>query len=136
MSEFQKAMQVATSGMIAQNVRVRVISQNIANAESLATEAGGAPYQRQTVSFKSAMDRASGVEVVKIADIGVDHSPFGRQFDPGHPAADENGYVLLPNVKPLIEMVDLRQAQRSYEANLRVVDVARTMVARTLDLLR
>ncbi len=136
MSEFQKAMQVATSGMIAQNVRVRVISQNIANAESLATEAGGAPYQRQTVSFKSAMDRASGVDVVKIADIGVDRTPFGQQFDPGHPAADENGYVLLPNVKPLIEMVDLRQAQRSYEANLRVVDVARTMVSRTIDLLR
>ncbi len=136
MSEFQKAMQVATSGMIAQNVRVRVISQNIANADSLATGPGGDPYQRQTVSFKNAMDRASGVEVVKIANIGVDHSPFGRQFDPGHPAADENGYVLLPNVKPLIEMVDLRQAQRSYEANLRVVDVARTMVARTIDLLR
>ena len=136
MSEFQKAMQVATSGMIAQNVRVRVISQNIANADSLATDPGGDPYQRQTVSFKSAMDRASGVDVVKIANIGVDHSPFGRQFDPGHPAADENGYVLLPNVKPLIEMVDLRQAQRSYEANLRVVDVARTMVARTIDLLR
>lgn len=136
MSEFQKAMQIATSGMIAQNVRVRVISQNIANAESLATEPGGKPYQRQTVSFKSALDRASGAEIVKVSNIGVDRSPFGRQFDPGHPAADENGYVLLPNVKPLIEMVDLRQAQRSYEANLRVIDVARTMVARTIDLLR
>jgi flagellar basal-body rod protein FlgC len=135
-SEFQKAMQVATSGMIAQNVRVRVISQNIANADSVATEPGGLPYQRQTVSFKSAMDRASGADVVKVANIGVDNSPFGQQFDPGHPAADENGYVLLPNVKPLIEMVDLRQAQRSYEANLRVIDVARTMVARTIDLLR
>lgn len=129
-------MQVATSGMIAQNVRVRVISQNIANADSVATNPGGMPYQRQTVSFKSEMDRASGAEVVKVANIGVDHTPFSQQFDPGHPAADENGYVLLPNVKPLIEMVDLRQAQRSYEANLRVVDVARTMVARTLDLLR
>ena len=136
MSEFQKAMQVATSGMIAQNVRVRVISQNIANAESLATSPGGKPYQRQTVSFKNAMDRASGVEVVKVGEIGVDRSPFGQQFDPGHPAADANGYVRLPNVKPLIEMVDLRQAQRSYEANLRVIDVARTMVSRTIDLLR
>ncbi|MCZ6453405.1 MAG: flagellar basal body rod protein FlgC [Alphaproteobacteria bacterium] len=136
MSEFQKAMQVATSGMIAQNIRVRVISQNIANAESLATSPGGKPYQRQTVSFKSVMDRASGVEVVEVGKIGVDRTEFGRQFNPGHPAADANGYVQLPNVKPLIEMVDLRQAQRSYEANLRVVDVARTMVARTLDLLR
>ncbi len=136
MSEFQKAMQVATSGMIAQNIRVRVIAQNIANAESLATSPGGKPYQRQTVSFKSVMDRASGVEVVEVGKIGVDRTEFGRRFDPGHPAADANGYVQLPNVRPLIEMVDLRQAQRSYEANLRVVDVARTMVARTLDLLR
>ncbi len=129
-------MQVATSGMMAQNVRVRVISQNIANADSLATSPGGMPYQRQTVSFKNVMDRASGVEVVEIGRIDVDRSAFGLRFDPGHPAADANGYVLLPNVKPLIEMVDLRQAQRSYEANLRVVDVARTMVARTIDLLR
>jgi len=135
-SEFDKAMQVATSGMIAQNVRVRVISQNIANADSLAINPGGTPYQRQTISFKNVLDRASGVEVVEVGEIGVDRAPFGRQFDPGHPAADENGYVLLPNVKPLIEMVDLRQAQRSYDANLRVVDVARTMVARTIDLLR
>jgi len=135
-SEFEKAMQVATSGMMAQNVRVRVISQNIANADSVATSPGGRPYQRQTVSFKNVLDRASGVEVVEIGDIGVDRSEFGRQFDPGHPAADKNGYVLLPNVKPLIEMVDLRQAQRSYEANLRVVDVTRTMVSRTIDMLR
>lgn len=136
MSEFQKAMQVATSGMIAQNVRVRVISQNIANAESLATSPGGDPYQRQTVSFKNTMDRASGIEVVEVGKIGVDRTAFGQRFDPGHPAADANGYVKLPNVKSLIEMVDLRQAQRSYEANLRVIDVARTMVSRTIDLLR
>lgn len=136
MSEFQKAMQVATSGMIAQNVRVRVISQNIANAQSLATSPGGDPYRRQTVSFKNVMDRASGVEVVEVGKVGVDRSAFGLNFDPGHPAADANGYVRLPNVKPLIEMVDLRQAQRSYEANLRVVDVTRTMVARTIELLR
>ena len=136
MSEFQKAMQVATSGMIAQNIRVRVISQNIANADSMATEPGGEPYQRQTVSFRNVFDRASGVDVVEIGKVGVDRSAFGRKFDPGHPAADENGYVQLPNVKPLIEMVDLRQAQRSYEANLRVVDVTRTMVSRTIELLR
>jgi len=136
MSEFQKAMQVATSGMMAQNLRVRIISQNIANADSLATTPGGNPYQRQTISFKNAFDRAAGVEVVEVGKVGVDRAPFGQKFDPGHPAADENGYVKLPNVKPLIEMVDLRQAQRSYEANLRVVDVARTMVARTIDLLR
>ena len=136
MSEFQKAMQIATSGMMAQNVRVRVISQNIANADSLATTPGGEPYQRQTVSFKNVMDRASGVEMVEVGNIGVDRTEFGRQFNPGHPAADANGYVMLPNVQPLIEMVDLRQAQRSYEANLRVIDVSRTMVSRTLDLLR
>ena len=118
------------------STRQEVLAQNIANADSLATNPGGKPYQRQTVSFKNVMDRASGVEVVEIGNIGVDRSEFGRQFDPGHPAADANGYVLLPNVKPMIEMVDLRQAQRSYEANLRVIDVTRTMVSRTIDLLR
>lgn len=136
MSELQKAMKVAGSGLLAQNMRVRVISQNIANADSLATEPGGQPYQRQTISFKSTFDRAANAHTVQISRIGVDRSDFAQRFDPGHPAADENGYVLLPNVNPLIEMVDLRQAQRNYEANLRVVDVARNMVGRTLDLLR
>lgn len=136
MSELHKAMHIAASGMLAQNVRVRVISQNIANADSLPTRPGEQPYQRQTVSFRAEMDRALGTSKVGVHDIGVDKTPFGRRLDPGHPAADENGYVLLPNVKTMIEMVDLRAAQRSYQANLRVVDIARTMVSRTLEILK
>lgn len=136
MSELQKAMHIAASGMLAQNVRVRVISQNIANADSLATGPGEQPYRRQTVSFRDELNRSLGTNTVKVHEIGVDKSSFGSRLDPGHPAADENGYVLLPNVKAMIEMVDLRAAQRSYQANLRVVDIARTMVSRTLELLK
>lgn len=136
MSELQKAMHIAASGMLAQNVRVRVISQNLANADSLATQPGELPYRRQTVSFRDELNRALGTNTVKVHEIGVDKSPFDSKLDPGHPAADENGYVLLPNVKSMIEMVDLRAAQRSYQANLRVVDIARTMVSRTLELLK
>jgi flagellar basal-body rod protein FlgC len=136
MSDLNKAMQIAASGMLAQNVRVRIISQNIANVDSLATNPNELPYQRQTVSFRNVFDRELGTNKVAVQDIGVDNSEFSRRFEPGHPAADETGYVLLPNVKTMIEMVDLRAAQRSYQANLRVVDVARTMVSRTLELLK
>lgn len=136
MSELNKAMQIAASGMLAQNVRVRIISQNIANVDSLATRPGELPYQRQTVSFRNVFDRELGTSKVAVHDIGLDNSKFTRRFEPGHPAADETGYVLVPNVKTMIEMVDLRAAQRSYQANLRVVDVARTMVSRTLELLQ
>ena len=136
MSDLNKAMHIAASGMLAQNVRVRVISQNIANVDSLATAPGQLPYQRQTVSFRNVFDRELDTSKVAVHDIGVDNSEFSRRLEPGHPAADETGYVLLPNVKTMIEMVDLRAAQRSYQANLRVVDVARTMVSRTLELLK
>lgn len=136
MSELNKAMHIAASGMLAQNVRVRVISQNIANADSLGTAPGAAPYQRQTVSFRNEFDRALGTNRVRVADIGVDKTPFGSRHEPGHPAADANGMIQLPNVKTMLEMVDLRAAQRSYQANLRVVDVARTMVSRTLEILQ
>jgi flagellar basal-body rod protein FlgC len=136
MSELHKAMHIAASGMLAQNVRVRVISQNIANSDSLATKPGELPYRRQTVSFRNELNRALGTNTVKVHEIGVDKSAFGSRLDPGHPASDENGYVQLPNVKRMIEMVDLRAAQRSYQANLRVVDIARTMVSRTLELLK
>lgn len=136
MSELHKAMHIAASGMLAQNVRVRVISQNIANSDSLATKPGELPYRRQTVSFRNELNRALGTNTVKVHEIGVDKSAFGSRLDPGHPASDENGYVQLPNVKRMIEMVDLRAAQRSYQANLRVVDIAHTMVSRTLELLK
>lgn len=136
MSELNKAMKIAASGMLVQNVRVRVISQNIANADSLATVPGGDPYRRQTISFRNVFDKEIGTQKVAVNEIGVDRTPFSTKNDPGHPAADESGLVKLPNVKSMIEIVDLRAAERAYQANLRVVDVARTMVARTLELLQ
>ena len=136
MTEFSKAMSIAASGMLAQNVRLRVISENIANAESVGTTPGSDPYRRKTVSFHNRLDRELGANLVKLDRIGRDKSAFPIRNDPSHPAADADGRVKTPNVNSLIELMDLRQAQRSYQANLRVVDVARTMVSRTIELLR
>lgn len=130
------SLKISAAGMKAQGTRLRVIAENVANADSTAQTPEGTPYRRKVVTFGSELDRELGIELVEVSKVSTDRSALGRRYDPGHPAADENGYVQLPNVKPLIEMVDLRQAQRSYEANLRVVDVARTMVSRTIDLLR
>ena len=131
-----QAMQVAAAGMKVQGARMRLVAQNLANAESTARAPGGQPYRRQTITFESALDREQGVELVRVARTGVDGSPFPLHFEPGHPAADSDGYVLRPNVNPLLEMMDLREAQRSFEANLNALTLARSMVQRTLDLLR
>jgi len=132
----KKTLHIAASGMGAQSVRVRVIAENIANANSLGTAPGDEPYRRKTVSFASELDCATGAELVSIDRIGVDRSEFGSRHDPNHPAADENGYVQTPNVNSLLEMMDLREAQRSYDANLKVIETAKNMVSRTLELLR
>jgi flagellar basal-body rod protein FlgC len=131
-----QAMQVAAAGMKVQGARMRLVAQNLANAESTAQAPGGQPYRRQTITFESALDRELEVELVRVARTGVDGAPFPLRFDPGHPAADADGYVLTPNVNPLLEMMDLREAQRSFEANLNALTLARSMVQRTLDLLR
>ena len=134
--DISKSMTTAASGMRVQSDRMRVIAENIANASSTATGANGQPYRRQIVTFKEAVDEATGAAVVKVDRTMRDPSDFKLQFNPGHPAADASGYVKMPNVNSLIEMTDMREAQRAYEANLNVVDAARTMMARTLDLLR
>jgi len=134
--DLNQAMQVAAAGMKVQGARMRLVAQNLANADSTALAPGGAPYRRQTIAFESALDRARGLELVRVARTGVDRTPFPLKHDPGHPAADADGYVQLPNVKPLLEMMDLREAQRSFEANLNALSLARSMVQRTLDLLR
>jgi flagellar basal-body rod protein FlgC len=131
-----QAMQVAAAGMKVQGARMRLVAQNLANAESTAQAPGGQPYRRQTITFESALDRELEVELVRVARTGVDGAPFPLRFEPGHPAADADGYVLMPNVNPLLEMMDLREAQRSFEANLNALTLARSMVQRTLDLLR
>lgn len=129
------AMTQAAKGMKAQGVRMRVISENLANAETTAKEKGGAPYQRKVVTFKNVLDKTNGQKEVDVDRIMPDKSDFVLKFDPNHPAADNNGYVKMPNVNPLIEMMDMREAQRSYEANLGVIDMAKSMLMRTLDLL-
>lgn len=134
--DFLNSMKVAASGLRAQSGRMRIIAENIANADSTATTQGADPYRRKMPSFKTALDRETGVSVVEMGPVRKDSSDFKTRFEPGHPAANDQGYVKLPNVSTLIETVDMRQAQRSYEANLNVIQSTRTMMQRTLDILR
>jgi flagellar basal-body rod protein FlgC len=115
---------------------MQVISENIANADSTPTQAGGDPYRRQIVSFQTVMDRTLGARVVQLGQTKTDPSDFQVKNQPGHPAADASGNVKYPNVNPLIETTDLRDAQRSYSANLNIINATRAMIQRTLDILK
>lgn len=134
--ELKNAMKISASGMRAQGERLKTIAENLANADSMAKTPGGDPYQRKVISFKSELDRATGVNLVKAQKPTQDRSDFELKYDPGHPAANADGYVKMPNVKTVIEMADMREAQRTYEANLNAVDTAKQMISRTIDLLR
>ncbi|MAO90382.1 MAG: flagellar basal body rod protein FlgC [Rhodospirillaceae bacterium] len=136
MDDFNASMFIAGSGMRAQGMRLRVISENIANADSTASTPGGDPYRRKVITFKNKMDEALGADVVQVKQIGEDNSDFDLKFDPAHPAANEDGYVLLPNVSTLVESMDMREASRSYQANLRVVETVKGMFAQTVSILR
>lgn len=131
-----KTLRISAAGMQAQGTRMRTISENLANADSLPTEPGGQPYRRKMVTFKNMLDKQVGAEMVKADKVITDKSDFLKRYDPSHPAADADGYVQTPNVNSLIEIMDLRQAQRSYEANLNVIETSKTMLLRTIDLLR
>lgn len=126
---------IATSGLRAQGERMRVVSENVANANSTADEPGGDPYRRKVVSFGELIDDGSGVSQVEIADIERDMTDFTVRYEPSHPAADESGYVKMPNVNPLIEMSNMREASRSYEANLTMLENARAMRNRLIDMI-
>jgi flagellar basal-body rod protein FlgC len=130
------SLRIAASGLQAQSTRLRVTSENLANAQSTGSAPGADPYSRKTITFASALDQAANADVVKVDSIGVDHSAFPTEYDPGHPAADAKGYVKLPNVNILVEMADMREANRSYEADLQVMKQARQMISMTIDLLR
>lgn len=136
MDALKSIMQTSASGMHVQSERLKVISENIANAESTATEPGGDPYRRKTITFQQMVDRNSGANMVGVDKIGFDKSSFQLVYDPNHIAADENGYVKMPNVNTLVEMMDMREASRSYEANMNMLDSGRTMMSKTIDLLR
>ena len=134
-SDFTRSMGIATSGLRAQAGRMRVISENIANADSTAQQAGGNPYRRKIPTFRSEMDRALDASMVSLGRVRTDTSSFRMKLEPGNPAADANGYVRYPNVNPLVEMTDMRDAQRTYEANLNVITATRRMIQRTLSIL-
>ena len=127
---------IAASGMKAQSERLKVISQNMANVDSVSAEPGGQPYRRQVVSFKNYIDPETGAQKVKVDKIVNDMSPFEKKYEPNHPAADAQGYVSLPNVNPLVEMVDMKEAQRVYDANLNMLKTAREMNNSVLDILK
>lgn len=134
--ELINAMNVSVSGLKAQGTRIRVISENIANANTEPNAPGEEPYARKTVSFKNVLDRETGVDKVQVSEINRQRGNFGTRFDPSHPGADANGYVLTTNVKPLLELNDVREAQRSYEANINMIEISRGMLSRTVELLR
>jgi flagellar basal-body rod protein FlgC len=134
--DLMESLMISAAGMRVQGERLRVISENIANVDSVSEVPGGDPYRRKTITFQNALDREMGVNLVKVKKVGLDPSEFTRKYDPSNPAADKSGYVKLPNVNSLIEMNDMREAQRSYEANLKVIEVSRGMLQRTIDLLR
>ena len=134
--DFLKSIAIATSGLRAQSGRMRVIAQNIANADSTGSQAGADPYRRKIPTFNSELDRDLDARVVTLGKIANDQAAFTMKHEPGHPAADSKGDVKYPNVNELVEMTDMREAQRSYEANLNVITATRTMVQRTLDILK
>ena len=131
-----KAIKISASGMKAQGIRLRVISENLANANSLAETPGGDPYRRKLVSFREVLDKSMKAHVVEVNRVEFDRSDFNKRFDPSNPAADKDGYVLAPNVNSLIEMMDMREAQRSYTANLDMIETSKRMIERTIDLMR
>ncbi|MDE2334161.1 MAG: flagellar basal body rod protein FlgC [Rhodospirillales bacterium] len=134
--DLAQAVAISAAGMQAQSGRLRVVAQNLANADTAATTPGAAPYRRRTVSFGEHIDRRTGVPLVGIVAEGVDSSPFRLRYEPGNPAADKQGYVKLPNVDPIIETMDMRDAEEVYSANLSVMQAARGMLTRTIDMLK
>ena len=136
MNDFLSSLKIAATGLHAQDARMRVIAENLANADSAGRTPDEDPYRRKIPSFRAVMDREVGGTTVEIGRIAYDQSDFTSRFEPGHPAADASGYVRYPNVNTLIETMDMRQAQRTYEANLNVVTVTRQMLGSTLDILR
>lgn len=135
-SNLTNVMTIASSGLKAQSTRMKVVAENIANASTTPSSPTETPYQRQVVSFKNEFDRALGVYQVKVDSVKKDKSEFIKKFDPSHPAADAEGYIRTPNVKSIMESMDMREAQRSYEANLNVIEASRGMLLKTIELLR
>lgn len=127
---------ISASGMKAQSSRLRIAAENLANEETTSSSPGGDPYRRKTITFADVLDRSTGVSTVKVKEIGKDQSDFKLRYDPSHPAADENGYVKMPNVNPMVEIMDTHDAQHSYQANLSTMQISRSMLARSISLMK
>jgi flagellar basal-body rod protein FlgC len=136
MDDLTKTFHISGAGMRVQGTRLRITAENLANAESTALSPDGQPYRRKVLTFRNALDRALGADVVRVDRISEDPSEFVRRYNPGHPAADAEGYVMTSNVSSVIEMGDMREAQRSYEANLNVIKASKAMIQGTIDVLR
>jgi flagellar basal-body rod protein FlgC len=134
--DFIKSISIAASGLRAQAGRMRILSENIANADSTAQAPGQDPYRRRIPTFVSQLDRALDARTVGLGPVRTDQSEFQSKYQPGHPAADAAGYVKFPNVNSLVELTDMREAQRSYEANINVIGATRRMIQRTLEILK
>lgn len=134
--DLNKSMMISASGLRAQSARMKVLAENVANSDSLARSPGGDPYRRRIPVFRNEFDRELNATLVRLEKIVPDRSEFGKKYEPNHPAADDKGYIKTTNVNSLIEAVDMRQAQRSYQANLNVLDTSRRMLSRTIELLR
>ena len=132
----QASIKIAGAGLEAQSTRLRIISENVANSQSTASTSGGDPYARKTVSFDNVMDRTAGLSLVRVKNIGLDDTPFTVELDPGNPAADEKGFVKMPNVNVLVELADMREANRTYEANLQVAKQSSDLMSQTVNLLK
>lgn len=131
-----QAMTTSASGMRAEATRLRVVAENLANADTTATTSGGDPYQRRLITFQQAIDRQTGAAIVEPGHISADAAPFRMQYDPSHPAADAQGYYKLPNVSAIVEQADMREAEHSYEANLACLAQTRALVTKTLEILK
>jgi flagellar basal-body rod protein FlgC len=134
--ELFRALRISASGMDAQTTRLRVVAENLANRDSVPDSPGAEPYRRKTVTFETRLDRAMGIERVQVRKIEPDRSALPERYEPSHPAANERGYVRTPNVNSFIEMMDMREAQRSYSANLAVLEVSKGMLQRAIEILR
>ncbi len=134
--DLAKALTISARGMDAQTTRLRVIAENLANQDTTGDTPGAAPYRRKTVAFEQQMDAALGADTVRVKQVGTDKAAFPRRYDPSHPAADAQGYVQTPNVNSFVEVMDMREAQRSFSANLNVMQVTRSMLARAVELLK
>jgi flagellar basal-body rod protein FlgC len=130
------SLKIAAAGLKVQGERLNVIAENIANSQSTSTTPGGDPYRRKTVTFSNALDKELGIRTVAITKRGVDPSAFNTKYNPAHPAADAEGYVKYPNVSSIVEGTDLKEARRAYEANINVIEISKSMLTQTLQLLK